>query len=132
MQSSTWIMHISNAVNQIHELDPPTCVLLFVQEFYSFHAFFCSLLIMSILSHPLCHYIYKDNFISFTISPPLSSITIKGMPLLIQWVVLGVDDWFLNLQKNFMDITVCWNDTTCNYYMWKHEDHLEKPHVCHL
>jgi hypothetical protein len=28
----------------------------------------------------------------------LSSITIKGMPLLIQSVVLGVDDWFLNLQ----------------------------------
>jgi hypothetical protein len=95
--------------------------------------YFCSLLIMSILSRPLCHYIYKDNFISFTISPPLSSITIKGMPLLIERVVLGVDDWFLNLQKKyFMDITVCWNDTTCNYHMWKHEDHLEKPHVCHL
>jgi hypothetical protein len=32
----------------------------------------------------------------------------------------------------FMDTTICWNDTTCNYHMWKHEDHLEMPHVGHL
>jgi hypothetical protein len=26
-------MHISNAINQVHELAPPTCVLSLVQEF---------------------------------------------------------------------------------------------------
>jgi hypothetical protein len=115
--SKHMIMHISNAINQIHELAPLlVCISLFMN--FTPFMYFCSLLIVSILSHPLCHYIYKDNFIYFTISPPLSSITIKGMPLLIQRVVLRVDDWFLNLKKMFMDITVCWNDTTCNYHMY--------------
>jgi hypothetical protein len=84
-------MHISNAINQIHELAPPTFVLLFIQVFHSFHAFFHPLDYVHTVSPPLSSHI-QDNFISFPISPPLSSITIKGMPLLIQSVVLGVDD----------------------------------------
>jgi hypothetical protein len=130
MQASTWIRTYKMQSIKFMSLIPLLVCFSLSKNFTPF-MHFCSLLIMSILSHPLCHYIYKDNFISFLISPPLSSITIKGMPLFIQRVVLGVDDWFLNLQF-FMDTTIWCNDTTCNYHMWKHEDHLEKPHVCHL
>jgi hypothetical protein len=39
----------------------------------------------------------------------------------------------LILKSSFlMDTTICRHDTTCNYHMWKHEDHLEMPHVGHL
>jgi hypothetical protein len=47
-----------------------------------------------------------------TPSPPLSLISIKGVPHLRQRVALGIDGWHLNLAF-FMDTTICWNDTTC-------------------
>jgi hypothetical protein len=89
-------MHISNAINQIHEL-APLLVCFSLPKNFTLFMHFCSLLIMSILSHPLCHHISKDNFISLSNLSPFVINNHKGTPLLIQKVVLGVDDWFLNL-----------------------------------
>jgi hypothetical protein len=50
-----------------------------------------------------------------TISPPLSSMTIKGMHQLID-TKGGTWDRWLRLESSFlMDTTICWNDTTCRW-----------------
>ena len=71
-------MHISNANNQVHELAPPTCVLLLSKNIDPPQ--YCSSWSMSMLalsSHlPLCHPRIIHIFVHS--SPPLSSMTIKG------------------------------------------------------
>ena len=39
-----------------------------------------------------------------------------------------VESWIFIFDGHFQLIGI---DTTCNYHMWKHEDHLEMPHVGH-
>ena len=69
------------------------------------------ILLYSSMLLPLCPCPYPNNYLSpkafislYQYFPPLSSISIKGMPLLIQRVALGVDGWHLNLAF-FMDTT---------------------------
>ena len=96
----------------------------------------------------------KTFHIFVQISPPLSSMAIKGpiqYKICAMWRSMDttwrfyhehllwldakswtwVNGWVLNLNfgGHFQLIGI---DTTCNYHMWKHEDHLEMPHVCHL
>jgi hypothetical protein len=82
------------------------------------------------LSPPLSSYIQKQFYI-FVHLPPFvinnhkryASFDTKG----------GSRSRRLILKSSFlMDTTICRNDTTCNYHMWKHEDHIEMPHVGHL
>ena len=42
-----------------------------------------------------------------------------------------VDGWVLNLHFLWTLFKLIGIDTTCNNNMWKHEDHLEIPHVGH-
>ena len=42
-----------------------------------------------------------------------------------------VDGWVLNLHFWWTLFKLIGIDTTCNNNMWKHEDHLEMPHVGH-
>jgi hypothetical protein len=76
MQASTWI-----CTYQMQSIKFMSLLLLLVcfslSKNFTPLLHFCSLLIMYILSHPLCHHISKDNYISFPTSPSLSSITIK-------------------------------------------------------
>ena len=70
-------MHISNANNQVHELAPPTYVLLLSKNFdpSQFLNVATSLSIVHV-QIPNCH-IFLSN------SLHLSSISLKGMPLLM-------------------------------------------------
>ena len=87
-------MHISNASNQVHELAPPTCVLLLSKNIDPPQ--YCSSWSMSMIalsSHlPLCHQRIIHIFVHF--SPPLSSMTIKraettwNLPCEDQWLPL--------------------------------------------
>ena len=74
-------MHISNANNQVHELAPPTCVLLLSKNFdppLFFNVAPSWSMSMLALSSPL--YLFVQIFHIFVqISPPLSSMTIKGL-----------------------------------------------------
>ena len=89
-------MHISNASNQVHELAPPTCVLLLSKNIDPPQ--YCSSWSMSMIalsSHlPLCHPRIIHIFVHF--SPPLSSMTIKraeatwNLPCEDQWLPLEV------------------------------------------
>ena len=73
-------MHKSNAINQVHELAPPTCVLLLSKNFdppLFFNVAPIWSMSMLALSSPL--YLFFLTFHIFVqISPPLSSMTIKG------------------------------------------------------
>ena len=111
------------------------------------------------MSCPCLHshlpYIFVQTFYIFVqISPLLSSMTIKGpTPYEIcamwrsmnttwrlyhenllwldakSWTRVMVEFWTFNFDGHYQLI---WIDTTYNYHMWKHEDHLEMPHVGHL
>ena len=129
-------MHTSNATNQVHELASPSCVLFFVKEFWSYllpldyvHVHTNTLSSPFVITYPKI-ISYRQFHIFVHLSPFVinnhkryASFDTKG----------GTRGGWLILESSFlMDTTICWNDTTCNYHMWKHEDHLEMPHVGHL
>jgi hypothetical protein len=111
MQESTWICTYQMESSKFMSLLPPTCVLLFVQKLKCDPSILLPLDYVHTLSSPLsshtqrqfhifhllCHHISKDNFISLSNFSPFVINNHKGTPLLIQRVVLGVDDWILNL-----------------------------------
>ena len=74
-------MHISNANNKVHELAPPTCLLLLSKNFNHFPFFnvvpSLSIFHVQLLLLPM---MYLHIFVPT--SPPLSSISIKGVLLI--------------------------------------------------
>ena len=159
-------MHISNATNQVHELAPPTCVLLLSKnidppQYYSSW----SMSMIALSSHlPLCHpriihilcsflppFVINDhkkgrNHMKFSMWRSMATTWsyISCTCRVTTWILLvgnhmkclwfdtkswtWVDGWVLNL--HFWWTLSIWFkiDTTCNN-MWKHEDHIEMPHV---
>ena len=91
-------MHMTNAINQSSWACSPYLCASLVQEFWSFSIpQCCSLFVhihVQIQLFPNASCIFH---IFIPISPPLSSISIKGVHLLIQMVALGIDGWGLNL-----------------------------------
>ena len=85
---------------KVHELAPPTCVLLLSKNFDPSLFFMLLLLCPCPCPNPTSH----DIFV--LISPPLSSISIKDMPLLIQRVALR-GRWLTLKYCIFMDTTIC-------------------------
>ena len=107
-------MHISNATKQSSWACSPYLCAFLVQEFWSFFILQCCSLFVHVqlLLLPMMHlHIFVPT------SPPLSSISIKGVLLIDTKDCIGVDGWHLNLAF-FMDTTICWNDTTCS--PWDH------------
>ena len=103
-------MHISNATNQSSWACSPYLCASLVQEFWSFSILQCCSLFVHVqlLLLPMMHlHIFVPT------SPPLSSISIKGVLLIDTKDCIGVDGWYLNLAF-FMDTSKYWNDTTCN------------------
>ena len=100
-------MHISNATDQVHELAPPTCVLLLSKNFDPSPIFNVapSLSMSNFYFSPMHLHIFAPT------SPPLSSISIKGVLLIDTKNCIGLDGWYLNLAF-FMDTSKYWNDTT--------------------
>ena len=115
MQASTWICTYQMQTIRVHELVPPTCVLLFSKNFDS------SQFLNVAPSLSIVHVQISNCHIFVSISPPLSSISIKGVHLLIQRVALGIDGWHLNLTFFYGQHHICWNDTICIA--------LEIPHI---
>ena len=115
MQASTWICTYQMQSIKVHELAPPTCVLLLSKNFdpslffnvapslsmSMSNLYFFELLYL--ISPPCTISISKLSYL-YTISPPLSSIPIKGELLIDARYTFGVDGWGLNLAF-FMDIT---------------------------
>ena len=126
MQASTGRCTYQMQPIKVHELAPYLCASL-VQEFWAPHILQCCSLIPSHSSMllPLCpclcptstslsQSLPKLSYLSYnlsprlsylcTISPPLSSISIKGELLIDAKGCIGVDGWHLNLAF-FMHIT---------------------------
>ena len=104
-------MHISNAINQSSWACSSYLCASLVQEFWSFHILQCCSpsLFMSMSNL----YFFVSTFLSqsfpklsylCTISPPLASISIKGVLLIDAKTCFWVDGWGLYLAF-FMDIT---------------------------
>ena len=98
--SKRMTMHKSNANKQVHELAPPTCVILLSKNFDPSQ--FLN------VAPSLSIFMSKSNFPQYlcTSLSPLSSIVIKGMPLLIQRVALR-GRWLTLKYCIFMDTTIC-------------------------
>ena len=102
-------MHISNAINQKFMILLPLLVCFSLSK--------SLILLISSMLLPLCPLsivhvqILLLCLFFVSISPPLSSISIKGMPLLIQRVALR-DRWLTLESSFFMYTTICWDDTT--------------------
>ena len=120
MQASTWICTCQMQSIKVHELAPPTCVLLLSKNFDPSLFFnvapplsmsMSNLYFLSqsfpklsyLISTPCTISISKLSYLCTT-SPPLSSISIKGVLLMMQRYAFGVDGWGLNLSF-LMDIT---------------------------
>ena len=106
MQVSTWICTYQMQSIKVHELAPPTCVLLLSKHFDPFTSFNVALPLCSCpcpTSTSLSQSFPKLSYLC-TISPPLLSISIKGVLLIDAKAYIGVDGWGLNLAF-FMDIT---------------------------
>ena len=131
MQASTWICTYQMQTNKVHELAPPTCVLvLFKNLDPSWSILMLLPLSMSIFDISLLKYIFccptYPNHIFVPISPPLSSISIKGMSyqlnhLIPIWksvhLIVTKDriwDRWLRLESCIFDghHHMCWNDIT--------------------
>ena len=99
MQASTWICTFQMQSIQVHELAPPTCVLLLFKNFDPFTSFNVAPLLclcpcptstslsqslpkFSYLISPPCTISISKLSYLCTISPPLSSISIKGVLLI--------------------------------------------------
>ena len=87
--------HIKCNQSKIYELAPPICVLLFVQEFdpsYFLNVAPSLPIVHCPCPNPSFPKVFPKVFHIFvSLSPPLSPISIKGVPLLIQRVALGID-----------------------------------------
>ena len=128
MQASTWICTYQMQSIKVHELAPPTCVLLLSKNFdlslFFNVAPFLSMSMSNLYFFELLYLISQPCTISIsklsylcTISPPLSSISIKGVLFsLMQMYAFGVDGWGLNLAFLWTSLD-CWNDTTCRYHL---------------
>ena len=106
MQASTWICTYQMQSIKVHELAPPTCVLLLFKNFDPFTSFNVApplCLCPCPTSTSLSQSFPKLSYLC-TICPPLSSISIKGVLLIDAKGCIGVDGWHLNLVF-FMDIT---------------------------
>ena len=101
-------MHITNAT-KVHELAPPTCVLLLSKNFDPSPLFNIapSLSMSNYYFSPMMHLHIFDPT-----SPPLSSISIKGVLLIDTKDCIRVDGWHLNLAFLWTSLDY-WNDTTC-------------------
>ena len=94
MQASTWICTYQIQPIKVHELAPPTCVLLLFKNFDPFTSFNVApplCLCPCPTSTSLSQSLPKLSYLC-TISPPLSSISIKGV-LLIDAKVCIWDRW---------------------------------------
>jgi len=85
MQASTRICTSQMQSIKVYELAPPTCVL-FLSKNFDLSPLFNVAPSLSIV-----HVQIPNCNIFVSISPPLSSISIKGVYLLIQRVALGID-----------------------------------------
>ena len=84
MEASTWICTYQMQTIKVHELAPPTCVLLLFKNFDPFTSFnvgplLCLCPCPTSISFLQC--LPKLSYLC-TISPPLSSISIKGVLLI--------------------------------------------------
>ena len=131
MQASTWICTYQMQSIKVHELAPPTCVLLLSKNFdpslffnvapslsiSMSNLYFFELLYL--ISPPCTISISKLSYL-YTISPPLSSISIKGV-FLIDAKVCIWGRW-LRLEScifyghHLIVGTTPLVDTTCNLY----------------
>jgi hypothetical protein len=103
--------YVTNAINQSSWACSPYLCASLVQEFWSSY-------------FPQCHSLFVHVHVQSTTSPhrfhifvpifsSLSSIFIKGMPLLIQRVALR-GRWLTLESCIFMDTTKCWNNIICS------------------
>ena len=102
---------------QVYELAPPTCVLLLSKKFdpSPFFNVAPSLSMSNFYFFPIMHlHIFVPT------SPPLSSISIKGVHLIDTKDCIGADGWYLNL-------TFLW--TILIMLEWHQLIALEIPHV---
>ena len=115
MQASTWICTYQMQSIKVHELAHPTCVLLLSKNFDPFTSFN--------VAPPLClcpcptstslSWSFPKLSYLHTISPPLSSIFIKGV-LLIDAKVCIWGRWMMLESCIFLWTSLdYWNDTTC-------------------
>ena len=137
MQASTWICTYQMQSIKVHELAPPTCVLLLSKNFDPFTSFN--------VAPPLCPCPNSTSLsqsfpkLSYlcAISPPLSSIFIKGVLLIDAKACIEVDSWGLNfaifdghfqiLESHHLysswdttyrifDLDTCWYLLTCHLF----------------
>ena len=117
MQASTWICTSPLQSIKVHELAPSTCVLLLFKNFDPslFFNVASSLSMSNFHPSPMMHlHIFVPT------SPPLSSISIKGVHLIDTKDCIGADGWYLNL-------AFLW--TILNMLEWHQLIALEIPHV---
>ena len=101
-------MHKSNAINQVHELAPPTCVLPLSKNFdppLFFNVAPIWSMSMLALSSPL--YLFFLTFHIFVqISPPLSSMTLKGprpYEIWVMWILMDTARKFYHKNLLWLD-----------------------------
>ena len=94
MQASIWICTYQMQPIKVHELAPPTCVLLLSKNFdpSSFFNVAPSMFMSNFYFSPMMHF-----HIFVLTSPPLSSMSIKDVLLIDTKDCIGVDGWHLNL-----------------------------------
>ena len=147
MQASTWICTCQMQSIKVHELAPPTCVLLLSKKLWSISFLQCCSLFVHIHVQPLLLW----PFISYltpciisiskllylcTISPPLSSISIKGELLIVakiyvwgRWLMLESCIFYGHHLIVGMTPLI---DTTCMLYHLYLVGLLEIPHIWSL
>ena len=113
MQASTWICTSQMQPIKVHELAPPTRVLLLSKNFDPLIFFNVD---PSLSVHVQLLLLYLNLYLKLsslcTISPPLSSIFIKGVLLIDAKACFWVDGWGLYLAFLWTSLDY-WNDTTC-------------------
>ena len=136
MQASTWLCTFQMQLIKVHELAPPTCVLLLSKNFIDSSLFFnvAPSLSMSMSNLYFFVSIFPKDFISsqslpqsfhnlsqskafiylYNLSPFVINFHKRCASYWCKGMHFGVDGWDLNFWWTSLD---CWNDTTCRYLL---------------